>query len=198
MVGEGEQEGLKEEGSKYHHLAFAQLPPDSVHPGQGDVGQRGRGGAGGGACPPIFYFPPHSLPANSEQAQIPANWLLGSMLTKGLLPLFLPLQLRSLHRKGPFSQYLSHYLPPSSNQRKTQSEQSPTLPGYSERQCKARVGFSSDTRPLQLQQQESLWPGQPNAENKVPFRSQGQTIGPYPLLSGPGQVLLGRAGGPDG
>lgn len=59
MVDEGEQEGEKEEGGIYHHLAFAQVPPASNRPGTG---------GGEGVSHKFSVFPPHSFPANSELA----------------------------------------------------------------------------------------------------------------------------------
>lgn len=166
MVDEGEQEGQKEkeEGGIDHHLAFAQLPPASNHPGTG---------GGEGVSHKFSVFPPHSFPANSELASIPANSPLSSLLTKGLPPLFLPPQLRSLRREGPFSQHPVRVLPSGSSQPHLKLAQSPLLPGYSVRQREARVGKDfSGAWTVKLQRQESRWPGERNAENKVPFRPQ--------------------------
>lgn len=66
MVEEREQKGRndKEEGSKHHHLTLLSCPQAVVHLGVESVGELAH---------QFSVFPPHSLPANSELASIPAN-----------------------------------------------------------------------------------------------------------------------------
>lgn len=78
---------------------------------------------------------------------------------------------------------------PAATNTRPQVGSKPFFPGYSVRQCDASGERTSHGRPASQLQQRKAAGSAADAENNVPFRPQGQTMGPYSLFwSKPGAV----------
>lgn len=141
--------GEREEGSKYLTLALPSCPQPQFTQGA----QRGL------PTNSLHSYRIPLLPGQSWPRFLPTRPLV-QCEQRGFPPFASP-RLRSLGRKGPLlctSAISSH---PAATNTRPHVGSKPYAPMIPVKQCEVRVGtnFSFETRLLQLQQQESCWPG---------------------------------------